>query len=77
VDLTTWYATPRVGWMWTFDPGFLLAFDLGVQLKLSADRTVTVPAASTPGIRDRANNLADLGSSHPLPSLRLRVGWML
>lgn len=77
VDLTTWFATPRVGWMWTFEPGFLLAFDLGVQLKLSADRTVTVPPSATADVRDRVNNLADLGASYPLPSVRLRVGWML
>ena len=77
VDLTTWYATPRVGWMWTFDPGFLLALDVGIQVKLSADRTVTVPSAATADVRDRVNNLADLGSSYPLPSIRLRAGWML
>lgn len=77
VDLTTWYATPRVGWMWTYEPGFVVAFDLGIQLKLSADRTVTVPPAATPDVRDRVNNLADLGASYPLPSIRLRLGWML
>jgi hypothetical protein len=47
---TTLYATPRVGWIWTFDPGFLLGFDLGVQFKLSADRNVRLP----PG-RDRGH----------------------
>jgi len=76
VDLTTWYATPRVGWIWTFEHGFLLGFDLGVQFKLSADRTVTVPPSATPDIRNRVDNLADLGSSYPLPSLHLRLGWM-
>jgi hypothetical protein len=77
VDLTTWYGTPRVGWVWTFEPGFVLGFDLGVQLKLISDRTVTVPPGATPEIRDRVDNLADLGASYPLPSLRLRVGWTL
>ncbi|MGZ6124728.1 MAG: hypothetical protein ACXWLR_07195 [Myxococcales bacterium] len=77
VDLTTWYATPRLGWLWTFEPGFLLAFDVGVQLKLVADRAVTVPPGATPDVTDRVNNLADLGASYPLPALRLRIGWML
>ena len=76
VDLTTWYATPRVGWIWTFEHGFFLGFDLGVQFKLSADKTVTVPPSATPDIRNRVDNLADLGSSYPLPSLHLRLGWM-
>jgi len=77
VDLTTWYATPRVGWMWTFEPGFVVGFDLGVQFKLISDRTVTVPPSATPDIRNRVDNLADLGASYPLPSLHLRLGWML
>jgi hypothetical protein len=76
VDLATWYATPRVGWIWTFEPGFLLGFDFGIQLKLSADKTVTVPPGATADIRNRVENLADLGASYPLPSLHLRVGWM-
>jgi hypothetical protein len=76
-DLTTWYGTPRVGWLWTFDRGFVLGFDLGVQLKLISDRTVTLPPGASAEIRDRANNLADLGATYPLPSLRLRIGWML
>jgi len=76
VDLTTWYATPRVGWIWTFEHGFFLGFALGVQFKLGADKTVTVPPSATPDIRNRVDNLADLGSSYPLPSLHLRLGWM-
>jgi hypothetical protein len=77
VDLTTWYATPRVGWMWRFEPGFEVSFDLGVQFKLISDRTVTVPPGATADVRNRVDNLADLGASYPLPSLHFRVGWML
>ena len=77
VDLTTWYATPRVGWIWTFERGLFLGLDLGVQFKLSADRTVTVPPGATADTRRRVDNLADLGASYPLPSLHLRLGWML
>jgi hypothetical protein len=76
VDLATWYAAPRVGWMWAFDSGVILGVDLGVQLKLTADRTVTVPPAATPDVRDRVDNLADLGASYPLPSLHFRIGFM-
>lgn len=77
VDLTTWYATPRAGWIWTFEHGFFLGFDLGVQFKLSADRMVTVPPGATANTRNQVDNLADLGASYPLPSLHLRLGWML
>jgi hypothetical protein len=77
LDLTTWYFTPRIGWLWRFDPGLLLGFDLGVQLKLASDEVVKLPGSATPDIRQRVQNLADLGASYPLPSLRLRIGWML
>ena len=77
LDLTTWYFTPRIGWLWRFDPGLLLGFDLGIQLKLASDQVVVLPASATPDIRQRVENLADLGASYPLPSLRLRIGWML
>jgi len=77
VDLTTLYATPRAGWMWTFEPGFLVAVDLGIQLKMHANRTVTMPPGSTADMQKRADNLADLGAGYPLPSLHFRLGWML
>jgi hypothetical protein len=77
LDLTTWYMTPRAGWLWWFERGLLLGFDLGIQLKLTSDQVVTLPPSATPDIQQRVRNLADLGASYPLPSLRLRIGWML
>ena len=76
VDATTWYVTPRAGWLWTFERGFLLGVDLGVQLKLAGSDTVTVPAGSPPEVRSKAQNLADVGTSYPLPSFHFRVGWI-
>jgi hypothetical protein len=77
VDLTTWYATPRVGWLWTLGPGFLLGFDLGAQLKLVSSANVVMPPGTNANARNAAQSLADFGSSYPLPSLHLRVGWVL
>ena len=76
LDLTTWYMTPRAGWLWRFDPGLIVGLDVGIQVKLSSDEVVTLPPSATPEIRERVQNLADLGASYPLPSLRLRIGWM-
>lgn len=75
IDLATIYATPRLGYLWTFGPGVVLGLDVGVQLKLSADRNVTMPPGSTQSMQDNANSLVDLGSSYPLPSFHLRFGW--
>jgi hypothetical protein len=77
VDLTTWYATPRVGWLWTLGPGFLLGVDVGAQLKLVATASVVMPPGTSSNVRNAAQALADLGSSYPLPSLHLRIGWVL
>jgi len=77
LDLTTWYVTPRAGWLWRWDPGFIVGFDVGIQVKLTSDEVVMLPPSATPDIRKRVENLADLGASYPLPSLRLRIGWML
>jgi hypothetical protein len=76
VDVTNWYATPRIGWLWTFGRGFLLGADLGVQLKLTGAVTVKVPSSAPPDVQKKAQNLADVGSSYPLPSLNLRAGWI-
>ena len=77
VDLKLTYATPRIGWQWTLGPGFLLGFDFGAQLKLSGEPTVTVPPGASQSQIDKAHKLVDVGSSYPLPSLRLRIGWMI
>jgi hypothetical protein len=77
VDLTTFYATPRVGWLWTLGPGLLLGFDVGAQLKLVSSANVVVPAGTSTNVRNATQALADLGSSYPLPSLHLRLGWIL
>jgi hypothetical protein len=77
VDLTTFYATPRAGWLWTMGPGLLLGFDVGVQLKLASSANVTLPPGATTSVRNAAQSLADLGASYPLPSFHLRLGWML
>jgi hypothetical protein len=39
--------------------------------------TLALPYAALAGYRPiDAQNLADLGSSYPLPSLHLRIGWI-
>lgn len=56
---------------------FLLGFDFGAHLKLSGKPTVTVPPGASQSQIDKVHKLADIGSSYPLPSLRLRIGWMI
>jgi hypothetical protein len=76
VDLSTLYATPRIGWQTTFGAGFFTGFDAGVQLKLSGTVNVTVPPGAPQSVQDSAQSLADAGSRYPLPSVHWRIGWM-
>ncbi len=75
VDLTTVYATPRLGYLWTFGPGIVLGVDAGVQLKLSNEQHVTMPAGSSQSMQDDAQSLVDFAGSLPLPSFHFRLGW--
>ena len=42
-DMTTIYVTPRLGWLWILDSGISFGADLGVQIPLSYEYTVTPP----------------------------------
>jgi hypothetical protein len=74
-DVQTLYVTPRAGFLWTWQSGFLLGADLGVQFQLSSDVSTTLPPLATADQRKNLNNIVDAGSSYPLPSAHFRIGW--
>lgn len=76
LEVTSWFATPRLGWLWRYDSGFSIGFDAGVQLALASSKTVVVPAQASQSQKDSVNNLVDAASSIPLPALNLRIGWL-
>jgi hypothetical protein len=75
VDVTTIYATPRVGYLKTIGAGFVFGADAGVQLKLSAKQTVNMPPGATADMQSGADKIVELGTSYPLPSVHVRIGW--
>lgn len=76
LEVTSWFATPRVGWLGRFGAGFTLGFDIGVQLSLASSKTVGLPPQASQSQKDSVNNLVDAASSIPLPALNLRIGWL-
>ncbi|MFL5416977.1 MAG: hypothetical protein ACJ78Y_13315 [Myxococcales bacterium] len=74
-DVQSIYATPRLGFLWSWNSGFLLGVDGGVQLKLSSDVTTTLPPGATPDLQNNIHNIVDAGASYPLPSFHFRLGW--
>jgi hypothetical protein len=75
VAVSTTYATPRVGYLWTFGPGVVLGVDAGVQLKLSSDAQVSLPPGSPADMQSQADRVVEVFGNNPLPSLHLRLGW--
>jgi hypothetical protein len=73
VDIATIYATPRVGFLWAFDSGFLVGVDAGAQFKLSNDVKKDVPPGAPASVNDNINKFVDATSI--LPSFHFRIGW--
>ncbi len=75
VAVSTTYATPRIGYLWTVGPGVVLGMDAGVQLKLSSNPQVSLPPGAPADMQSQANRVVDVFGNNPLPSLHFRVGW--
>jgi hypothetical protein len=75
VAVSTTYATPRVGYLWTVGPGVVLGVDGGVQLKLSSNAQVTLPPGSPQDMQAQADRVVDVFGNYPLPSVHFRLGW--
>jgi hypothetical protein len=76
IEVRSWFATPRLGWLWRFGSGFTTGFDLGVQLNIASSKTVAIPPQASQSQRDSVNNLVDAAAKIPLPALNLRIGWL-
>ncbi len=73
-DMTTYFVTPRIGWLAVWDSGLSLGLDLGVQLPLSSDITVT---SNNSQAASDARSVAKAIGDTPLPSVNLRLGYFL
>ncbi|TMB07328.1 MAG: hypothetical protein E6J64_05505 [Deltaproteobacteria bacterium] len=75
VAVSTTYATPRIGYLWTVGPGVVLGVDGGVQLKLSSNPQVSLPPNAPPDMQSQADRVVDIFGNYPLPSVHFRLGW--
>jgi hypothetical protein len=75
VAVSTTYATPRIGYLWTVGPGVVLGVDGGVQLKLSSNPQVNLPPNSPADMQSQADRVVDVFGNYPLPSVHFRLGW--
>jgi hypothetical protein len=75
VAVSTTYAAPRIGYLWTFGPGLTVGMDAGVQLKLSSDAQINLPSGSPADMQSQAQRVVDVFGNGPLPSFHLQLGW--
>src|SRR5262249_17237886 len=84
-DLSSFYVTPRLGWLWIWRSGFSLGVDAGAQIPIGYELTLG-PAAifndpilrNDPAFRRYVKDVEDaarLVGETPLPSLHFRLGY--
>ncbi len=92
VDINSLYVTPQLGWLWIWDSGFLLGFDLGVQVPISPKTTLEITSDNrvanvalalvqeTAQFKKLEKDITDAGDKIgkiPLPAITVfRIGWM-
>jgi hypothetical protein len=72
MDASKVFVTPRIGVLWTFGPGFSVGADVGVELPVAHQETVT------PALPEMQNaDLLVALTRRPLPDVHLaRLGWL-
>jgi len=77
-DLSSFYLTPRLGWLWIWSSGFSMGVDAGVQIPIAHDLTLpavllTVRPDQSP--RKEIEDAAKIVGETPLPSINFRLGY--
>ena len=76
LDATTWFVTPRIGFLWTFKYGITAGFDVGAQIPVSSDVSTTLPSevSSLSAVTD----VTHFFGKQIIPSVNLlRLGFVL
>lgn len=71
--LDSFFLNPRLGFLWTWDEGFTLGIDAGVQIPVAVSTTSSLPIALVPG----ASHTVDSVGGALLPTVDLlRIGML-
>lgn len=80
VSVDTTFINPRIGFLWTWDPGVTLGIDVGVQVPLSASSSNSIPA-NVPVGTDVSSQITSVTNSlgkYTLPTVDLfKIGVLL
>ncbi len=75
VTSDAWFLNPRIGFLWTWKPGFTVGIDAGAQIPVAESSTNTVP--SELALNQTATDLASTVGRNVLPTVDLlRLGFL-
>ncbi len=70
------FVNPRIGLLWTFEPGFTVGIDAGIEFPLSSSTSTTLPPGTV--ANQRVLNVANSYGSSVLPTIDLlRIGFLI
>lgn len=73
----TWFVNPRLGFLWTWQSGFTLGIDAGVQLPIGATVSSTLPGEAPSSINTTFGKVAGVLGNDVTPTVDLlRIGFL-
>lgn len=81
VSADSTFINPRVGFLWTWEPGITLGIDVGVQIPVAYSATSTIPQSALPAsvtVDDNIMRVTNTVGKYALPTVDLlKVGFLL
>lgn len=76
-EANTWFVNPRIGFLWTWQSGFTVGIDAGVQIPIAPTLSTTLPAGLSPQADSTIASVASALGNGVTPTVDLlRVGFL-
>lgn len=76
VTVDTTFVNPRLGFLWTFEPGFSIGIDAGVQIPVTSNTSTSLPSGTV--ANQQALSIANAFGSSVIPTIDLlRLGFLI
>lgn len=76
-EASTWFVNPRIGFLWTWNSGFTVGIDAGVQIPIGPSLTTTLPAGLPPQVDNTIASIANTFGNGVTPTVDLlRIGFL-
>jgi hypothetical protein len=76
-EASTWFVNPRIGFLWTWQSGFTVGIDAGVQIPIGPSLTTTLPAGLPAQVDSSIASIANTFGNGVTPTVDLlRIGFL-